>query len=86
MRITIREKESKSRNIRIPTRLVVNWLTVAILVRCINKEQEDKSKRLKYSQAMKFAHELHRQRKLLKSEWEFLNVEANSGETVKILL
>lgn len=86
MKITIREDESKARNIRIPTRLIVNWLTVAILVRYINKEQKDKSHKIKYSQAMKFAKELHRQRKRLKGDWKFLDVVASSGEKVQIVL
>lgn len=80
MRIVVKDKDSHL-NLPIPTRLVVNGLTAAVLCRVLEKQGISVTRQ----QLMVFVHELHRFRRR-HPRWTLVEVEGHDGEYVKIQL
>ena len=86
MKIDIRSEEKKF-FLWLPTRLLLNRLTAAIAVACINKKNRKKgAPKLKYSQVFPLVKEIHRQRRIQGRKWVLVDVVSKDGEKVKIKL
>lgn len=80
MRIIVKDKDTNL-NLPIPTRLVINGLTVGLLCR----EMEKYGAHVTRQQLMVFVKELHRFRRR-HPKWTLVEVEGHEGEHVKIEL
>lgn len=87
MRIDITTDEGRRILILFPTRLLLNRLTVAICIRCINKSKHGgRMPRLEYSRIMPIVRELFRQRRIRGKRWVLVETEERDGERLKITL
>ncbi len=87
MKIDITTDEGKRIFLWFPTRLILNRLTVAIGVICINNSKRNYGiPKLKYSQIMPLVREIHRQRRIQGRKWTLVDVVSGDGEKVKISL